>query len=106
MSHFGLKSDHNSGFTLHGWKPSSLFIKGGVLSYFTKKGKVRSIKREGLIKLGSYFHNNEPIPMLSFSVCEVCVLLIYTISIIILCVPWEKLCFIESNKQILTSASE
>ena len=94
MSHFGLKSDHNSGFTLHGWKPSSLFIKGGVLSYFTKKGKFRSIKR-GVDKIGGirYFHNNEPIPMLSFSVCEVCVLLIYTISIIIICVPWEKLLF-------------
>ena len=76
--------------------------------FFWKGVQIFSINREGLVKYAerggdpiTYFRTNQPFLILSFSEwVVVCVLLIYTISLTILCVSWEEFSLIESNQQI------
>ena len=84
---------------MHSWKPPFLkewfefskFSQKGGIQIFHKKGRVAEIGWHPI----TYFHANLPFPILSFSEWVVMFfLLIYTISLSILCVSWEELSLI------------
>ena len=81
------------------------------LKFFQKvEGPEFSHKKEGLVSKGialkkgvSLSNTNEPFPNYFLSVCGVCTLLFYTISISILCISQEGLGLVSLSSKYVTS---